>query len=114
MADDGLISWVAEALEPIGSVTARMMMGARTLYCDSVIFAIAADGELWFKADAETNAVWDAEGAERFIYDASGDKPLTMNYRRVPGDVYDDAEAMRHWAELAIAAGARSKVKRRK
>jgi len=52
--DEGLYAWVQEALEPIGAVTMRKMMGAATLYLDGVIFAVLDESELWFKADAET------------------------------------------------------------
>lgn len=105
--DRGLIDWVSEALAPIGEVTMRRMMGGATLYCDGTIFAIVAVDDLWFKADKASDAVWDAEGAERFSYARKG-QLATMNYRRAPGDVHDDAEAMIRWAEIAIAAGRRS------
>src|ERR1043165_4140770 len=65
--DEGLYAWTAEALEPLGSVTMRKMMGGATLYLDGAIFAILVDGELWFKSDEEANAFWDGEGCtERF------------------------------------------------
>ena len=49
-----------EALEPLGAVTMRKMMGAATLYLDGTIFAVLDEGEIWFKADAESAAIWDA------------------------------------------------------
>lgn len=113
--DDSLADWVAEALEPMGMMTRRAMMGGRTLYLDGTIFAIVADGELWFKADAESDARWAAIGAGRFTIGADGEKQMTMNYRRAPSEVYDDPEAMRLWAELALGAGRRRvKPKRKK
>ena len=70
---------------------------------------------LWFKADAVSDAVWDAAGCERFTYDMDG-KIGTMNYRRAPDDVYDDADELRRWAALALEAGHRApkKAKARK
>ncbi|MBO9621462.1 MAG: TfoX/Sxy family protein [Sphingomonas sp.] len=112
--DEGLVAWVQEALEPIGSVTMRRMMGGATLYCDGTIFAIEHGGELWFKADAESNATWDEAGAERFTVTFATGMTDTMNYRRAPADVYDDAEAMREWAALGIAAGLRAPKKKAK
>jgi len=61
--DEGLYAWVQEALEPLGTVTMRRMMGGATLYLDGTIFAILADGELWLKADAGTDAEWTRGGA---------------------------------------------------
>lgn len=55
--DEGLVAWVTEALELVGSVTMRRMMGGATLYLDGTIFGIVHDGELWLKADEESNAI---------------------------------------------------------
>jgi DNA transformation protein and related proteins len=109
--DRGLLAWVEESLEPIGKVTMRPMMGGATLYLDGTVFAIVADGELWFKADKLSDAAWDAAGAGRFTYDMGG-KTGTMNYRRAPLDVHDDPDAMRGWAALALKAGVRAPKKK--
>ena len=109
--DEGLYAWVVEAVEPLGPVTRRPMMGGATLYCDGVVFAILALDALWFKADAVSDAQWDAAGAERFSYLRDG-KVATMNYRRAPDDAYDDGDALRRWAMLAIEAGARAPVRK--
>lgn len=131
--DESLVEWVREALEPLGPVTLRKMMGGATLYLDGndrmsgaphrstlsggqgnpIIFAIAYGGEIWFKADGESDAVWDAEGCERFSVTFKDGRVDTMNYRRAPADVYDDAEAMQRWARLAHAAGLRGAAKKR-
>ncbi len=105
--DAGLVARVAEAMEPVGAVTSRAMMGGATLYCDGVVFAIVADDALWFKADRASDAAWDAAGCERFSYGRDGEV-RTMNYRRVPDEAYDDADALREWARLALEAGLRA------
>lgn len=110
--DEGLYAWVQEALEPLGAVTMRRMMGAATLYLDGIVFAILDEGEIWFKSDAAADALWDAEACERFTFDMGG-KLGTMNYRRAPTDVYDDAEAMQLWARLALEAGVRGAAKKK-
>ena len=110
--DEGLYAWVQEALEPLGVVTMRKMMGAATLYLDGVIFAVLDESELWFKSDAETDAIWDAEGCERFTFTAKDGRVESMNYRRAPADVHDDAEAMQRWASLALEAGLRAPKKK--
>ncbi len=131
--DEGLYAWVQEALEPIGQVTMRKMMGGATLYLDGndrlsraphgsalsggqggpIIFAILDEGEIWLKADAESDSIWDAEGCEKFSVTFKDGKVDTMNYRRAPQDVYDDPEAMQRWAGLAVEAGARAAAKKR-
>ena len=110
--DEGLYAWVQEALEPLGQVTMRRMMGGATLYLDGTVFAILDEDQVWFKADAESDAVWDAEGCERFAVTFKDGRVDTMNYRRAPLDVYDDPEAMQSWARLALEAGLRSAAKK--
>ena len=111
--DEGLYAWAQEALAPLGQVTMRRMMGGATLYLDGTVFAILDDDQVWFKADAESDAVWDAEGCERFAVTFKDGRVDTMNYRRAPLDVYDDPEAMQSWARLALEAGLRSAAKKK-
>lgn len=111
--DRGLIDWVAEAMGPVGPVTHRPMMGGATLYCDGVVFAIVAGDALWFKADGVSDGAWDAAGCARFTYEMGEGRTGSMNYRRAPDEVYDDADEMRRWAALALEAGARGPVRRK-
>lgn len=112
--DQGLLDWVSEAMEPIGAVTHRKMMGGATLYLDGTVFAIiSSDDVLWFKADAQSDAVWDAAGCERFTFEMK-DRVASMNYRRAPDDVFDDADALREWAALGLEAGRRAPAKKPK
>ncbi len=112
-ADAGLINWVVEALAPMGTVTKRAMMGGATLYLDSTVFAIVDDDALWFKSDKVSDAIWDAEGCVRFTFDMGG-KIGSMNYRRAPDDVYDDADAMQRWAGIAVEAGRRAPARKKR
>ena len=107
-ADPGLVAWVIEAMEPIGTVRSRAMMGGATLSCDGTPFALIADDMLWLKADAGSDAAWDAAECARFTYVMREGRVGTMNYRRAPVEVYDDADALRHWAQLALEAGHRA------
>ena len=105
--DRSLIDWVEEALAPLGVVSSRPMMGGATLYCDGTIFAIVIEDGLWLKADKHSDEEWDAADCARFTYEMSG-RTGSMNYRRAPADVYDDADELRRWAALAVEAGSRA------
>jgi DNA transformation protein and related proteins len=110
--DEGLLDWVSEALEPMGRVTKRAMMGGATLYLDGTVFAVYADDALWFKADKESDRIWDAADCPRFTYAFKNGRTGSMNYRRAPDDVHDDGDAMRHWAGIAVEAGRRGAEKK--
>ncbi len=111
--DEGLYAWIQEALEPIGRLSLRRMMGGATLYLDGTIFAIMDDGELWFKADAENDATWDEAECERFSVTFKDGRVDTMNYRRAPASVYSVAAALLRWAGLEIVAGLRGAAKKK-
>lgn len=106
--DSGLIDWVAEALGPLGTLSHRRMMGGVTLYLDGTVFAILADDALWFKSDKVSDAAWDEAGCARFTYVFANGRTGSMNYRRAPDEVHDDAEAMLRWAGLGLEAGRRA------
>lgn len=112
--DSGLIDWVEEAMAPLGQVSFRRMMGGATLYLDGIVFAIVLDDALWFKSDVAADARWDAAGCARFTYQRKDGTTATMNYRHAPDDVLDDADALRQWAALAVEAGRRAPVKRKR
>ena len=111
--DAGLVALVEESMSPLGMITRRAMMGGATLYCDGVVFAILGGDALWFKADGESDAAWDEAGCERFTYTFADGRTGSMNYRRAPDDCYDDADELRRWAALALAAGHRAPAKAR-
>lgn len=111
--DEGLYAWVEEALEPVGRVSMRKMMGAAVLYLDGTVFAVLDDSDLWLKSDAVSDAIWDEAGCERFTFTSKDGRVEVMNYRRAPSEVHDDAEAMQRWAALALEAGLRSAAKKR-
>ena len=111
--DSGLIAWIEDCTAPLGALSRRAMMGGVTLYLDRQVFAIVgSDGGLWFKSDAAADAEWDAAGCERFSYTFADGRVGTMNYRRAPEDVYDDADAMLRWARLGLEAGLRAPAKK--
>lgn len=110
----GLQALVEEMLEPVGVVSARAMMGGRTLYLDGTVFAILADEAVWLKADAESDAEWDALQAPRFTYTFADGRTGSMNYRLAPEAALDDPDEFRRLAMLARAAGERVPARKRK
>ena len=112
--DAGLIEWAKEALEPLGAITHRPMMGAATLYCNGLVFAVVDEEAIYFKNDKVSAPVWDEAGCAPFTFTGKDGETMSMNYRRAPDDVYDDADAMRRWAALALEASQRAPVKRKR
>ena len=108
------IDWLEEVFDGAARITTRRMFGGWGIYADALFFALILDDRLWLKADALSDAEWDAAGCPRFTYEIAdkgngkGAQSGSLNYRLAPDEAFDDADAMRRWAELALAAAARS------
>jgi DNA transformation protein len=94
-------------LGPLGPVRARAMFGGHGLFLDDAMVALIAWDTLYFKVDAQTKARWAEAGGRPFVYAGKG-KPIAMSYWTAPPDAEDDPEALRPWAELALAAARRA------
>ena len=86
-------------------VRARRMFGGVGIYAGNVFFALIADDTLYFKVDDSTRAEFEARQMGAFQpYGPSGE---VMQYYQVPDGLLEDVEALRPWAEKALAAAAR-------
>ena len=109
---DSYAEFVLEQLAPLGTITARAMMGGKTLYCDGTIFALIGNGALYLKADAENRPEFEARGWPAFRPDENA--PGTMSYYLVPADVLENRDELTRWAAEAVAAGRRSASKKKR
>lgn len=63
---------------PWGTVSVRRMFGGLGIYREGLMFALVADGELYFKTDRETVATFEAAGGRQFVYEAKGKTPHVL------------------------------------
>ena len=103
---DSYAEFVLEQLAPLGTITARGMMGGKTLYCDGTVFALIARGAVYLKADDGNRPAFEARGWPAFRPDENA--PGTMSYYLVPADVLENRDELARWAAEAVAAGRRS------
>lgn len=108
----GFIDSVSELFAFVPELRAKRMFGAAAFYVGDAIFAIADDDQVWLKFDADSEARFEAEGLEQFVYGEKDGKYLTMAYRRAPEVIWDDADAARAWGRLAIDAALRGKARK--
>ena len=105
--DDAFLEWMRELLEPVGRVAMRRMFGGHGVNLDGLFVAILVDGRPYFKADAQTQAAFVAEGCEPFMYESDG-KRVAMSYWSLPDSALDSPGDMQPWARRAIAAALRT------
>jgi DNA transformation protein len=96
----------------IPRVRAKSMFGGVGIYGGDLFFALIADDTLYFKVDDVSRADFVARGMGPFRpYGPDGEE---MAYYQVPEDLIEDPEALRPWAEKAIAVAGRKKRNRRR
>jgi DNA transformation protein len=113
-ARDGFLAYVLEdVLSGVPDITSRAMFGGYGIYQRGNIFAIIADGKLFFKADASNRGDYEARGSEPFTYQGPRGKPHQMSYYEVPEEIMEDREEIRTWVSKAASASARAKEPKR-
>jgi len=94
---------VDDLLGDFSGVSSRAMFGGYGIYKDDTIFAIIAEGELYFKAQKETEDFFKSRNSRRFTYRKRDGKTYTMNYWFVPEEVYENRDTFAEWVEKALA-----------
>lgn len=104
--DSEFVSFILEQMAAVGGVRARAMFGGHGIYRGEAMFALVADGGLYFKADERTRDVFLARDLQPFTYEARG-KSIALQYYAAPPEVFDEPDEMLRWAGLAIEAALR-------
>ena len=99
-----------------GAVDLRRMFGGHGIYASAepghpLMFALEADGEVYLKADDQTEPLLRAAGSRPFVYDGGG-RHITMSYWLLPEAAHDDPDVLRHWCGLALAAARRADARK--
>jgi len=85
------------------------MFSGHGIYKDGLIFAIIADGALYFKADEKAEPDFKKYGSEPFIYPMKNGKATTLSYWLLPEEIMEDREVFPDWVERAVGASRRAK-----
>lgn len=103
MADIWFTDYVLEQLASFSGVTARRMFGGQGLFKGGLMFALIADGELYFKVDDSNRPDFEAIKSQPFVYEKKEGKTATMSYWYVPEEIIEDVDALKNWAAKAYA-----------
>ena len=91
-------------------VRAKRMFGGVGLYADELFFALIDDDALYLKVDDETRPAFEQRGLRPF--QPFGEGSAAMQYYQLPEDLLEDPEALRPWADGAVAVARRAKLKK--
>ncbi len=104
-------NYLNELFSAFGRVSVRRMFGGAGVFRDGLMFALVADGELFLKADANTQPAFEAEGMQPFTY-GKGAKRVVMSYWRMPERLLDEPDELADWARDAFKAAQRAALKK--
>ncbi|MFA5935466.1 MAG: TfoX/Sxy family protein [Patescibacteria group bacterium] len=96
------VQYVAEDLLAKLTPSVRPMFGGHGFYSGGKMFALEADGKIYFKVDKATQKDFEEAGSEPFRYSSKDRKSVTMSYWTVPETVLEDHELAVTWAKKAI------------
>ncbi|MGA2289285.1 TfoX/Sxy family protein [Bradyrhizobium sp.] len=96
-----------------GPVTIRRMFSGFGISADGTNFALALRGGLYLRADAQSIARFEAEGAKPFQYQTRTRTVTVSSYWQLPERLYDDPEELSDWARAALAAAQRAALRKR-
>lgn len=91
-------------------IRARPMFGGVGIYSGEIFFALIADDRVYFKVDESTRPDFESRGMGPFR--PFGDDGGTMKYFELPEDLLEDPDALRPWAEKAVAIARQKKTRR--
>lgn len=93
----------------VPGIRARSMFGGVGIYAGDLFFALIDEDTLYFKVDDATRPDFEALGMGPFR--PGGPTGEVMQYYEVPAEVLEDADALRPWADRAVAVARRKRRK---
>ena len=111
-ASDSFFEFLREHLAPLGRISLRRMFGKAGVFCDGVMFAMVADGTLYFRIDdGNREAFKEAQSSPSLSYDKGGRK-IDLAFWRAPERLFDEPDELVAWARTALAAARRVEAKK--
>jgi DNA transformation protein and related proteins len=112
VASDSFADFLHEQLAPLGHIAMRRMFGKTGVFCDGLMFAMVADDLLYFRVDDDNRAAFkESESFPPLNYAKKG-STIDLSFWRAPDRLFDEADELRAWARIALAAASRVAAKR--
>lgn len=108
--DTGFHEYVMQDLfGEMPDVTSRPMFSGWGIYQNGVIFAIIADGVLYFKADDRNQDDFVEYDSKPFTYTMPNGRTTALSYWELPEEISEDKAELERWIKKAIKASMRAK-----
>jgi DNA transformation protein len=83
------------------------MFDGAGIYAEGLCFAIESGGEVFLKADAQSQPDFSAAGSSPLIYNAKG-KAMPTSFWRLPSVAHETPDELRKWAVIGLEAARRA------
>ena len=114
VASDSFAEFLREQLAPLGRVTLRRMFGKTGVFCDGVMFGVAADNMLYLRVDDFNREIFEeARSSPPLNYEKKG-TTIDLAFWRAPERLFDEPDELVAWARLALEAARRVAAKRKR
>ena len=104
---------IADIFAPFGPVRLKRMFSGHGVFVDELCIALELSGEIFLKADGETEESFAAAGSRPFSYQRAG-KITKVGFWRLPDDAFENEEELRRWCDLALGAARRAALRKPK
>lgn len=98
-----------DLLANIPGVTSRAMFGGWGIYQKRIIFAIIADGGLYFKVDETNKKDFEECDMRPFMYTMPNGKQMAMAYWQLPEEIMENSEELEVWVSKSVEVSLRGK-----
>lgn len=111
--DDSFRDFVMDDLfSGMPGIISRSMFGGFGIYKGGAIFAIIADGVLYFKANDKNRADYESYGSRPFIYTMPNKKTMEMSYFELPEEIMENKEELKMWIQKSVSASRETRKKK--
>lgn len=108
-SSDSSLRNILDLMRDFAEVRARAMFGGHGLYRDGLMFALLADGGLYFKVDEQSRPVFAARDLRAFSFMARG-RAVQLSYHEAPPEAMEDKAEMANWCRLAWQSALRARA----
>jgi DNA transformation protein len=106
VSKDDYVDYVVDKLSGLGGVRSRAMFGGYGIFHEGLMFALIADGVLYFKVDDANREMYREAGSSIF--------PHGISYWEVPTDIFENTARLYEWAEISIRIAQAKAAKKNK
>ncbi len=93
---------MADVFAGVEGISSKTMFGGYGYYRGGKIFAIIADGKLYFKVGSSNKKDYEDLGSAPFVYNSHKGKKVSMSYYELPADIMEDREVLEEWIEKSL------------